>query len=220
MSVSLRILPVISQPFEEVTYIVHQPEQPDCFVVDPGFQPELLLQRIEREELEVAAILNTHGHVDHIAGNSALKARFPSAPLIVGANEAKLLLDPFLNLSALGGEAIVSPPADLLVHDGQQLQVIGLTLTVREIPGHSPGHVAFIWNDGDPPLVFGGDVLFAGSVGRVDFPGGDGKLLIRGIREKLYTLPDETIVYPGHGSPTTIGDEKQFNPFTSGQVLF
>lgn len=216
MAVSLRILSIVSQPFEEVSYVVHQPEQAECFVVDPGFQPERLIQRIEQEELEVVAILNTHGHVDHIAGNAALKERYPSAPLIVGANEARLLTDPFLNLSAMGGQAIISPTADLLVHDGQTLEVIGLSLEVREIPGHSPGHVVYVWKEGDPPVVFGGDVLFAGSVGRFDFPGGNGELLIQGIHDKLYTLPDHTVVYPGHGLPTTIGEEKQTNPFTSG----
>lgn len=220
MPVTLRVISIVSQPFEEVSYIVHEPEQQRCFVVDPGFEPQLLIDRIEQEDLQVEAILNTHGHVDHIAGNAAMKDHFPQAPLIIGANEVRLLSDPFLNLSAMGGVSIVSPPADLLVHDQQILEVIGLKFTVREIPGHSPGHVVYILEDGDPPVVFGGDVLFAGSVGRFDFPGGDGQLLLDGIRQKLYTLPGNTIVYPGHGLPTSIAHEMKHNPYTRGSFSF
>lgn len=218
----LRIESFVSLPFEENSYIVWRDDpgaaaqgvEGKAFVVDPGFEPQLLLDKIDELELDIVAILNTHGHVDHIAGNAALKDRFPSAPLIIGAGDARMLTDPFANLSALGGMAVVSPPADHLVHEGQTLEVLGLAWDVREIPGHSPGHVVFIWRAGVPPIVFGGDVLFAGSVGRTDFPGGDGRQLVAGIREKLYTLPDETIVYPGHGSPTTTGEEKVTNPFT------
>lgn len=221
MSGVLRVEAVVSMPFEEVSYIAHRPDDPHCFVVDPGFEPDLIFERIDRERLIVDAILNTHGHVDHIAGNAAMKERYPDAPLIIGANEARMLTDPFLNLSALGGTRITSPPADALVHDGQLLEVLGLEWEVREIPGHSGGHVVYIWRDGTPPIVFGGDVLFAGGVGRFDFPGGDGAQLIRGIREKLYSLPDETVVYPGHGQPTRIADERAHNPFTrEGGILF
>src|SRR5690606_28946466 len=127
---------------------------------------------------------------------------------------ARMLTDPFLNLSALGGVSVVSPPADYLVHDGQMLEVLGLQWQVKEIPGHSPGHVVFIWNEGNPPIVFGGDVLFAGSVRRADFPGGDGRLLSAGIRSEHYCLPSESSVYPGHGTPTSIGEEMATNPLT------
>lgn len=218
MDKALRVLTVVSRPFEENSYIVHLPEKSGCFVVDPGFEPEQLIARIHEEELQVEAILNTHGHVDHIAGNEAMKHHFPEAPLIIGANDARMLTDPFANLSALGGTTVISPTADHLVHDGQTLKVLGLDFEVREIPGHSPGHVVFIWHEGTPPVVFGGDVLFAGSVGRFDFPGGDGRQLLDGIQNKLYDLPDDTVVYPGHGFPTTIIEEKTNNPFTNGQV--
>ncbi|MFO0945418.1 MAG: MBL fold metallo-hydrolase [Planctomycetota bacterium] len=217
MSIKLRVDSFVSLPFEENSYIVRKDGEKECFVVDPGFEPDLLLQRIDDLDLEVTAILNTHGHVDHIAGNGAMKERFPTAPLIIGAGDARMLTDPFLNLSALGGVSVVSPPADYLVHDGQMLEVLGLQWEVKSIPGHSPGHVVFIWNEGNPPIVFGGDVLFAGSVGRADFPGGDGRLLISGIRSKLYCLPPESIVYPGHGTPTSVGEEMATNPFTTGR---
>ena len=106
------------------------------------------------------------------------------------------------------------PPADRTVIEGEVIEYAGLALEVREIPGHSPGHVVFLWRD-RPIHVFGGDVLFRGSIGRYDFPGGDGRLLLEGIRGKLFTLPDDTVVYPGHGPTTMVGYEKRTNPYLS-----
>lgn len=220
MPITLQIEMIVSQPFYENSYIIRVADDPRCFVVDPGFEPDLILDRIDELGLSVEAILNTHGHVDHIAGNAAIKERFPDAPLIIGAKDAVMLTDPFANLSRLGGMEVISPPADILVHEGQQVELLGMTWDVLEIPGHSPGHVVYLWRQGQPPIVLGGDVLFQGSVGRFDFPGGDGELLLEGIRTKLYTLPDETVVYPGHGQPTSVGDEKATNPFTRGGGVF
>ncbi len=124
-----------------------------------------------------------------------------------------LLSDADANLSAPFGLQLSSPPADLLVEDGQRIDLAGFSFLVREIPGHSPGSVVFIADGFDPPFVLGGDVLFCGSVGRVDFPGGSAESLLSGIREKLFTLPDATLVLPGHGPATTIGAEKQQNPY-------
>src|SRR6185369_13316894 len=118
------------------------------------------------------------------------------------------LTDPQKNLSAQFGIPITSPPADQFVNEGDAIEFAGFTLQVREIPGHSSGHVVFICRELTPPVVFGGDVLFAGSVGRTDFPDGDFEQLAAVIREKLFVLPDETIVLSGHGPETTIGEEK------------
>jgi glyoxylase-like metal-dependent hydrolase (beta-lactamase superfamily II) len=141
-----------------------------------------------------------------------MKAAFPDAPLIIGKNEASLLSDPDSNLSAPFGAPLVSPPADRLVSDSERLALAGFIFDVREIPGHSPGSVVFVCDQFDPPFVFGGDVLFAGSIGRTDL-GGNMPRLLSGIRSKLFSLPDATVIYPGHGPPTTIGAEKQTNPF-------
>jgi glyoxylase-like metal-dependent hydrolase (beta-lactamase superfamily II) len=208
----IEIHAIVSMPFEENTYVIWQPPSREAIVVDPGLEPELILAFLQQRQLNVAAILNTHGHADHIAGNEALKARFPSAPLIIGANEAALLSDANLNLSAPFGMPIVSPPADQLVREGDMLELGGLRLEVFEVPGHSPGHVVFVV-PAKPTVVLGGDVLFAGSIGRTDFPGGSFQQLEAGIRNKLYTLPDDTVVYPGHGPATTVGEEKRSNPF-------
>jgi glyoxylase-like metal-dependent hydrolase (beta-lactamase superfamily II) len=115
-------------------------------------------------------------------------------------------------LSAPFGLPVTSPPADRTVAEGDTVEVAGLQLEVRDIPGHSPGHVVFVYRSA-PILVFGGDVLFRSGIGRTDFPGGSLEQLLTGIREKLFTLPDDTVVYPGHGPVTKVGYEKRTNPF-------
>jgi glyoxylase-like metal-dependent hydrolase (beta-lactamase superfamily II) len=206
-----------SAPFAQLCYVAWLAGRPDAIVVDPGFDSRTLMRFLEQERLQPAAILNTHGHVDHIAGNPAMKLAFPAAPLIIGRNETALLSDPEANMSAPFGLPVRSPAADQLVGDGDQLDIAGFRFRVREIPGHSPGSVVYISEQFDPPIVFGGDVLFAGSVGRTDF-GGDFPLLRSGIRTKLFTLPDATRIYPGHGPATTIGAERRTNPFVGDQA--
>jgi glyoxylase-like metal-dependent hydrolase (beta-lactamase superfamily II) len=211
---NVQVRSVLSMPFAENTYVAWLSGRSDCIVIDPGLEPEAILDCLAEEKLTVAAILNTHGHADHIAGNEAMKRAFPAAPLIIGKGDEIMLSDPVANLSAVFGEPLTSPPAERTVKEGDVLELAGLTLEVREIPGHSPGHVIFLWR-GEPCLVFGGDVLFSGSIGRFDFPGGDGRLLVSGIRSKLLTLAGDTIVYPGHGPVTTIAEEKATNPYVA-----
>lgn len=203
---------VVSMPFAENTYIVWQSGSSDAIVIDPGFEPESVLEKLTEEELTVRLILNTHGHVDHIAGNADMKVAFPDAPLVIGAGDADMLTNPMLNLSGLSSMDIRSPPADRLVREGDVIEAAGFRFEVFDIPGHSPGHVVFLLR-GDPPVVFGGDVLFRGSIGRTDFPGGDLDQLLTGIRAKLWPLPNDTVVYSGHGPVTTVGHEKRTNPF-------
>ncbi|HEX4000891.1 MAG TPA: MBL fold metallo-hydrolase [Pirellulales bacterium] len=208
--------PIVSRPYQEISYIAWLEGRSDCLVVDPGLEPNLILEYLDDQRLAPVAILITHGHCDHIAGNGALKHRWPDCPIVVGANEAEKLTDAKLNLSAAFGFPITSPPADVLVREGDEYSAAGFDLLVREIPGHSTGHVVYVWKAGTPPVVFGGDVLFAGSVGRTDIlVGGDFGTLAAGIREKLYSLPEETLVLPGHGPATTIGTEQRSNPFVS-----
>jgi glyoxylase-like metal-dependent hydrolase (beta-lactamase superfamily II) len=212
MSDKLQLQTIVSMPFEENTYIIWREESSEALVIDPGLEPELILEFLNEQKLKVAGILNTHGHADHIAGNGAVKEAFPSAPVIIGAGEAALLTDSDANLSAPFGMPIVSPAADRLVREGDTVDLAGMRLEVLEVPGHSAGHIAFLLRDA-PFLLFSGDVLFRGSIGRYDFPHSNGEQLFQSIRQKLFLLPPDTVVYSGHGPVTTIGHEKQFNPY-------
>lgn len=209
----LRIIRIESLPFGENTYVVHRPPSRECLVVDPGFEPDAVIAAIEEAGLEPAAILLTHGHSDHIAGNAALRKVWPGLPILIGTNDADKLQDPAGNLSAPFGFLVKSPPADRLLDDGELLELAGMRLRVHEIPGHSRGHVVFRVLDCEPPIVLAGDVLFREGIGRTDFADGDFAALASGIITEIYALPDDTIVYPGHGPETTVGHERRHNPF-------
>lgn len=212
----LHLAVVVSELFQENAYIAHLEGRSDCIVFDPGLDAQAILDKLSDLNLIPAAILNTHGHADHIAGNRALKEAWPQVPLVIGTNDASKLTSPIKNLSRGYGVDLTSPPADQLVNEGDVYSAAGLDLEVYETPGHSVGHVVFVWKAGSPWVVFGGDVLFQGSIGRTDFPDGSFEQLATAIRTKLYTLPDDTLVLPGHGPTTTIGFEKLNNPFVPG----
>jgi hydroxyacylglutathione hydrolase len=207
MKLNIRVIE--SEQFGQNAYLAWKDGSSDAIIVDPGFDTSGIFDHLQREKLNLVAILNTHGHVDHIAGNADVKKAYPAAPIIIGTGDAEMLTNPKLNLSAKWGFHIVSPAADQFVNEGDVLN-FGFDLAVLEIPGHSPGHVVKLENS---TIVFGGDVLFRDSIGRTDFPNGNFAQLAHGIRTKLYTLPDNTRVLPGHGPTTTTGQEKKMNPF-------
>jgi hydroxyacylglutathione hydrolase len=207
---------VTSSLFEENAYFVSLAQDGDCIVVDPGLDADLIVEQLQAAGLNPVAILNTHGHGDHIAGNELLKQTWPAAPLIIGAGDAWKLTDPAGNLSAEFGMPMVSPPADQTASEGDVLEFAGIRWTVLETPGHSRGHVVFVAKELSPMIVLGGDVLFAGSVGRSDLADGDYQTLLDSIRTKLFPLPDDAVVLTGHGPPTTIGRERRTNPFLRG----
>ena len=212
-STLLEIVPVVSRLFEENAYVVWRSDGDRAVVIDPGSDAEAIERTLQEHHLQLAAILNTHGHADHIVGNEFLKRCWPDAPLVIGAGDAPKLTDARANLSASYGVPIVSPPADRTVKDGEVVELAGVRFHVRETPGHSAGHVVYLVEEAEPYRVFGGDVLFAGGIGRSDFPDSDPAALYGSITSVLYTLPDETIVYPGHGPATTVGQERRTNPF-------
>lgn len=216
-SATLEVARVESLPFGEHSYVVRRAGARECLIVDPGFEPEEILAWIDSRRLEPVAVLLTHGHSDHIAGNAVLKNRWPGLPLLIGRGDAVKLTDASANLSAAFGFPLTSPAADRLLADGERLDLAGCQMLVREIPGHSAGHVVFVLDSESPPVVFGGDVLFREGIGRTDFPDGDFAALATGIRRHFYSLPAETIVFPGHGDPTTVGHERHNNPFVAGE---
>ena len=212
-------LVVVSEMFGQNTFIAYSSDREDCLVFDPGLQPDDIISALETENLTPAMMLITHGHADHIGGIGALKKRWPDCPIVIGHGDAKKLIDADLNLSAGYGMPITSPPADRHVAHGELIEAAGFSLQVRDTPGHSQGHISFVFQDVHPAMVIAGDVLFKGSVGRVDFPDGDFDTLVKSIREQLFSLPDDTIVLPGHGPNTTVGTERQFNPFVGEERL-
>jgi glyoxylase-like metal-dependent hydrolase (beta-lactamase superfamily II) len=183
----------------------------DCLIVDIGFNPdELVGSLVEKKQNPIAVIL-THGHADHIVGLDHVRRQFPQIKVYIHELDAPMLGDPKANLSTFVEGAYTAEPADVLLRDGDVVEEAGIRLEVLHTPGHTPGGIClYARREG---LVFVGDTLFADSVGRADFPGGDMGQLIRSIRNKLLTLPDSTVAYPGHGMRTTIGRERRANPF-------
>ena len=175
----------------------------EAAIIDPGGDGPEICRFIDDNRLRISAIINTHGHVDHIGANGFVQDR-TGAPIMIHASDAKMLLSPELNLSAFTGEECVSPPAERLLKDGDVIPVGKENLLVAHTPGHTRGGISIIAGN----WIISGDTLFFGSIGRTDFPGGSHKEIINSIRTKLFTYPDDYIVYPGHGEPTTIGEEK------------
>lgn len=201
--------------FSENTYLILN-GQKDCWIVDPGMNDEretnAFLNYLQQEELRPVSIINTHTHIDHILGVQALKDAYG---IPFGMHKAETLVLQGAKGSAMlfGLTLPVTPQPDFFIQEGTTIALGDDLLEVRLVPGHSPGSIAFYYKEGQ--WAISGDALFAGSIGRTDLPGGDFDTLIRSIRAQLFTLPDETTIYPGHGGPTTIGREKAGNPFLS-----
>lgn len=190
-------------------YIIGCEQTKEGAIIDPGGHPERILRAVREAGLKVRYVLNTHCHFDHMAANAEVVAATGALLAIHPAEQP--ILDSRGGAAWFGVPASPSPPPDLELHDGQILEVGTLRLQVLHTPGHSPGSVTFYLPD--PGAAFDGDVLFAMGVGRTDLPGGDWDTLMRSIGEVLFALPDETVLYPGHGPKTTVGQEKRFNPW-------
>jgi len=192
-------------------YIVGCTETKEALIIDPGFEEKKdakkVLEEIKQHDLRVRYIVNTHGHPDHTGGNRAIKEA-TNAPILIHEYDAPMLTNPTGNLLRPFRLHAMSPPADKTLHEGNTIQIGKTTLTVLHTPGHSKGSISLLGSD----VVFTGDTLFAGSIGRYDLPSGSYKEIIRSIK-RLATLPEHVKVYPGHGPTSTIGKEKNNNPF-------
>jgi len=189
-------------------FIVGCNETHEAAVIDPGDEADRILLALAQAKLTVKQIINTHGHFDHVGANKRMKAA-TGAPILIHALDAPMLSMLSRSAAAWGMSAEDSPSPDRTIDEGDEIRVGLLRLQVIHTPGHTPGGVSLI-ADG---CAFVGDTLFAGSVGRTDFPGGDFDTLKSSIQKKLFALGDEVRVFTGHGPETTIGEEKRYNPF-------
>jgi hydroxyacylglutathione hydrolase len=211
----MKIDRLILGEFQTNSYVVRKDESAvDCLVIDAGLDASDLVAFLRQHRLNPVAVVLTHGHIDHIAGLAALRRQFPRLKVYVHRLDASLLSEPRANLSLMAGVAFTTEPPDVLLEEGDVVEEAGIRLKVLHTPGHTPGGIClYAESDG---VVFVGDTLFADSVGRTDFPGGDMDQLVQSIRTKLFTLPDQTAAYPGHGMRTTLAREKRANPFLHG----
>ncbi|MDR5695846.1 MAG: MBL fold metallo-hydrolase [Armatimonadota bacterium] len=203
---------IVVGPLASNCYIIGDEEARCGIVVDPGDDAPLILEAIERLGLEIEAIVATHGHFDHIGAVGSVRER-TGAPFLAHSQEQEAIASARIRAQLFAGLDIPeTPPPDRLLEEGDLLSAGRYTLRVAHAPGHSPGHIVLLGDN----VAFVGDVLFAGSIGRTDLPGGDYRELLRSISRVLLPLPDETMVYPGHGPVTTIGQERLSNPFLIG----
>jgi hydroxyacylglutathione hydrolase len=200
-------------PFQENTYVLYD-ETGEAVIIDPGCYEAH--ERIELDEfiqennLKVIYLLNTHCHIDHVLGNDYVKSKY-KVPFLIYPAELPVLKAVKSYASNYGFPQYHEVLPDSFLSEEEKVKFGNTTLSVLFLPGHAPGHVGFYHSE--QGILIGGDVLFQNSIGRTDLPGGNFETLIESIHKKLFTLPDDVVVYPGHGDPTTIEDEKTSNPF-------
>ena len=183
----------------------------DCLIIDSGLEAGELVDFLQRHNLNPVAVVLTHGHVDHVTGLVALRNRFPHIKVYIHKLDAGMLTGEKDNLSALAAVLSSPGPADFTLEEADVIEQANIKLNVLHTPGHTPGSICLYSKDDG--IIFVGDTLFADSVGRTDIPGGSAIQLIKSIKQKLCPLPDETVVYPGHGPQTTIAQERAHNSF-------
>jgi hydroxyacylglutathione hydrolase len=184
----------------------------EAMVVDPGDNIPEILSRLQKHGLTLRQIVVTHAHIDHVGGAAQLR-KLTGAPVLMNQQDLGLLGMMQMQAGWLGVPTPEVAPPDASAEDGLAVGLATLPAQVLHTPGHTPGSICLLFHFNDQHLLLAGDTLFAGSIGRTDLPGGDGKQILRSLRERLLVLPDDTRVLPGHGPETTIGEERQSNPF-------
>jgi len=201
-------------PLQTNCYILSRKDG-SCLIIDPGEEPNKIIQYISSKKLNPKAILLTHAHFDHIGAVDPIREKY-SIPVYIHKKEESWLSDPALNGSQffLHGEKIKARQADHVITAEKRMEIEGFSFEVFETPGHSPGSISFFFKEDG--IAVSGDALFQSSIGRTDLPGGSHEVLLKSIHEKLLVLPEDTLVLPGHGPATTIGQEMDSNPFLNG----
>jgi hydroxyacylglutathione hydrolase len=195
-------------PIQSNCYILGCERTKEAVVIDPGGDVDKILLALAKDHLRCVYIINTHGHFDHAAENKRLK-EVTGAQLIIHRADAPMILNQARSSGMWGMKVDDSPPPDRYVEEGEYITFGDISLKVLHTPGHSGGGISLVTDK----MAFVGDTLFAGSIGRTDFPGGDYEGLLRNVREKIFPLGDEVVIYPGHGPKTTVGRERRTNPF-------
>ena len=199
----LEVGPIVTNCF-----IVGCESTKEAVVIDPGDDPDKILMKLAESELKVKYLMNTHGHFDHVSANKRMK-KATGAPIAIHPGDEPMFNELSQSAKMFGLESEDSPPADIHLNEGDDISFGEITFKVLHTPGHSKGGIC-LYTKGH---LFAGDTLFSGSIGRTDLPGGDFDTLISSVRQKIFPLDDDTIVYAGHGPETTIGREKATNPF-------
>ena len=203
--------------FQSNCYLLSCERTGEAIIIDAGDEGERILSLVESRNLNIKAIVNTHAHIDHVSALSEVAPAL-AAPVMMHKGDLEI----YDNLAAQAATFGMSAPRNIKIErfleEGDKIEFGDVSCEVIHTPGHSPGGISIICRDDKPQKIFSGDTLFMGSIGRIDLHGGDFETIIRSLQDKYLPLPDDTIVYPGHGGDTTIGTEKRHNPFLSQLV--
>lgn len=209
----MKVRKLIVGPLEANCYILWDEESKEAVVIDPGGEEERILKAIRRNSLKVIYIVDTHAHIDHIEANDFIREK-TNAPLLIHSADVSLLEDLEANLSTMMGNSKAFLPPTGVLKDEDKIKVGRFHLQILHTPGHTPGSICLYVDN----KLFTGDTLFAGGIGRTDFPRSSLKQLQESIQKKILKFPSEVVVYPGHGPETTIGEEKKSNPFLQSSL--
>jgi len=208
-----KVTKIVVGPLQTNCFIINCIETSEAVIIDPGGDAEKIIETVENHDLNPVLIVSTHGHIDHVAAVSELKDYF-KVNFAIHEEDRHILKASIEEAPLWGFHNVKEPPVEILLSQSDLIEFGNIRASILHTPGHTPGGISILL-DGK---VFVGDTIFASSIGRTDFPGGDFETLMNSIRDKLFTLPDDTTVYPGHGPETKIGIEKKSNPFTSGLI--